>query len=369
MARQAGDSRPILFVTRKWPPAVGGMELYSRELAAAYRHLGPTDVVALPGRADGRPPHLLRLLGFMVTTAWTLAVRRRRYRLVHFGDLVLFPLCAWARLWAPGTRRIVTVHGLDLIYGRRRGALPRAYRAYLAFTRWLQGSAAAFVANSSSTRQVAEAAGFRAVHAVPLGITLEGEDPQPADLAMADPPFVLFVGRLVPRKGAAWFARTVVPLLPEAVTFAVVGAAWDAEETAALASAPRCRHLGRLPDAEVEALRRSAVAVVLPNQPGGVADVEGFGLAALEAAATGIVIASRLEGLIDAVVDGETGFLEAHDDPAAWARRIAELLDWPTDRRAAFVAQGRAVLRRRYAWDRVARQTLQAGCREGGEGP
>ncbi|MCB9959992.1 MAG: glycosyltransferase family 4 protein [Rhodospirillaceae bacterium] len=361
MAGPPGDSRPILFVTRKWPPAVGGMELYSRELADAYRHLGPTGVLALPGRADGRPPHLLRLLGFMVTTAAALAWRGRRYRLIHFGDLVLFPLCVWARLWAPGTRRIVTVHGLDLLYGRRRGALPRLYRGYLAMTRALQGSADAFVANSSSTRQVAEAAGFRRVRAVPLAIALAGDDPQPADLAMADPPFVLFVGRLVPRKGAAWFASSVLPLLSEEVTFVVVGAAWDAGEAAGLAAAPRCRHLGRLPDAEVAALRRSAVAVVLPNQPGGAADIEGFGLAALEAAAAGIVVASRLEGLIDAVADGETGFLEDPGDPGAWARRLQDLLDWPAERRAAFVAASRAVLRERYAWDRVARDTLAAG--------
>ena len=337
------------------------MELYSREIVTAYRRVATTDVLALPGRPDGRPPTLIRLIAFMVSTAVTLVRRRHRYRLLHFGDLVLFPLCVWARLWAPAADRIVTVHGLDLVYWRRPGVLPWIYRAYLALARRLQGCASVFVANSSSTRQVAIAAGFGTVQAVPLGITLGKEDPGAADLAIAEPPFVLFVGRLVPRKGAAWFARTVVPLLPNAVTFKVVGADWDPVEAAAVRAAPRCDYLGRLPDSDVAALRRSAVAVVLPNQPAAGSDIEGFGLAALEAAATGVVLASRLDGLIDAVIDGETGFLIDASDPSAWAGRVRDLLHWSPARRASFVLRCRAVLRDRYAWDRVARETLAAG--------
>ena len=56
---------------------------------------------------------------------------------------------------------------------------------------------------------------------------------------------------------------------------------------------------------------------------------EGFGLAALEAAAMGVpVVASRIAGLLDAVVDGETGTLVPPRDPEALSEALfAYLVD------------------------------------------
>lgn len=60
--------RRVLFVTRKWPPAVGGMELYSREIARAMARLASVDVIALPGLPDGRPPSMPKLAAFLLRT-------------------------------------------------------------------------------------------------------------------------------------------------------------------------------------------------------------------------------------------------------------------------------------------------------------
>ncbi len=55
---------------------------------------------------------------------------------------------------------------------------------------------------------------------------------------------------------------------------------------------------------------------------------EGFGLAALEANASGLpVVGSRVAGLDEAIADGETGLLHDLDDEVGMARSVVDLLD------------------------------------------
>ncbi len=351
----------VLFVTRKWPPAVGGMELYSRELAAAMARHADIDVEALPGKPDGGPPAALSLMAFFFRSAGVIAARGRNYDVIQFGDFVLFPLTVWASIVAPRTRRLVTAHGLDLIYGRQRGWRPFLYRLYFAAARLLQGAAHCFVANSSATADVAREAGLKQVAVVPLGVTLIHDEPVPTDntSALDNGRYALFVGRIVPRKGLAWFAENVLPQLPNDVGLKIVGTVWDKDELARALNNPQAEYLGRVSDDELRRLRRSAAVTIMPNRRLNDGDMEGFGLAALEAAAEGsVLVASGIEGIVDAVVDGETGFLAAHGDVDDWSQKINAVLAWSPARRAAFLADARKIIASRYSWDRVARQTL-----------
>src|SRR3546814_13112165 len=56
--------RPILYLTRKWPPAVGGMETYSDKLPQALARCAdiPVSVIAFPGRRHRQPPTATSLL-------------------------------------------------------------------------------------------------------------------------------------------------------------------------------------------------------------------------------------------------------------------------------------------------------------------
>ncbi len=355
----------VLFVTRKWPPAVGGMELYSREIAAAMARHAAVDVVALPGKPDGGPPGVLGLLAFFFRSAGVIALRGRKYDIIHFGDFVLFPLTVWASFVAPGARRLVTVHGLDLIYGRRKGAKPSVYRMYMAIARWLQGAAHGFVANSAATANVASEMGFENVTAVPLGVTLPQDAPASDENLSKDAEtsggerYVLFVGRIVPRKGLAWFSNNVLPQLPKGVRLKIVGTVWDKAELASALENPQTEYLGRIDDNALRRLRRNASVTIMPNRRSAGGDMEGFGLAALEAAAEGsVLVASGIEGIVDAVIDGKTGFMAAEGDVDDWTQKIETVLAWTPAIRAAFLTDAREALAKHYSWDRVARQTL-----------
>jgi glycosyltransferase involved in cell wall biosynthesis len=80
---------------------------------------------------------------------------------------------------------------------------------------------------------------------------------------------------------------------------------------------------------------------------------EGLGYSVLEALACGVpVVATRVGGLAETVVDGVTGWTCPPGDADAMARRIAEVLDNPVEGRRRALA-GRHMVEARYARERV----------------
>jgi glycosyltransferase involved in cell wall biosynthesis len=131
---------------------------------------------------------------------------------------------------------------------------------------------------------------------------------------------VLFVGRLVPTKGADVLLRAIATLGGSAASLTIIG---DGPERLRLQELGR--ELGvaiRMPgnadrDAIAAAMRRAAVVVVPSTYP------EPLGLVALEAMASGaIVVASGVGGLAESITDGVNGFLVKPGDPGVLAAAI-----------------------------------------------
>ena len=340
----------VLFVTRKWPPAVGGMETYSVELVAELRRLGlDVDLRALPGRPDGGAPGAAAIASFGLRTALALASGRGGWDAVHGGDMAVWPLALLGRLRSPRAALVLSAHGTDVAFAERPGLAARLYRGYLRLGARLRPQV---VANSDATGERARTLGFRDVAVVPLASrerAPEGSCPPGR--------YLLFAGRLVRRKGLAWFVAEVLPGLAPDIRLLVAGTDWDAGESAALAD-PRVEFRGAVGQDRLAALMAGALAVVIPNLPAGPGHFEGFGLVAVEAAmAGGLVLAPRLDGFTSSVVDGETGRLLPPADAAAWQDAIAELAEWTPEHRAAVGARARRHALEHFAWERVARET------------
>ena len=95
----------------------------------------------------------------------------------------------------------------------------------------------------------------------------------------------------------------------------------------------------------IPALLNSATVVLMPSRV-----IEGFGLVALEAAVMGRpVVASRIGGLSEVVVDGETGRLVETGDISALAEAITSLLDHP-DRAARMGQAARSRAQTMFSW-------------------
>lgn len=358
----------LLFVSRKWPPAVGGMETYSVELAAALELRFHVTKLVLPGRSDGRPPSLFSYGWFLAKAMLYCLFRGRNFSHLVLGDLILFPAALCCRLVRKRQQRIVVVYGLDLVYGQRNGLLPRLYAGYLAVFRVCQGLFSNVVAISAYTASLAEAAHLRNVRTVHPSLPTTPLTTAAVDEAKLPPAFVqarrriLQFGRLVTRKGALWFAQNVLPQLPEDVELFVAGSAHGYNDLDKLKSCGRTHYLGPMPAAGLAALIRSADVVIMPNtpSPAGGQDVEGFGLVAIETSSLGgVLVASGLQGISDAVLDGVTGVLVEPGNATAWRDALLQILDEPAEHRMR-----RRVMARQRTRERYSRQRMSDGFAE-----
>ena len=199
------------------------------------------------------------------------------------------------------------------------------------------------------------------VHVVPCGVDLEHFRPDgPADERRLEHR-VVYVGRLVERKGIGNIisALELVPGCELVIAGGPVQAALKDDVEACRLRALARRHgvqdrvalRGRVSREDLPALLRSADALVT------VPWYEPFGITPLEAMACAVpVVASAVGGMIDTVVDGVTGRHVPPRDPERLAAVLREVLADPARRRE----QGRAGVRRTrqlYDWDRVALST------------
>lgn len=346
----------LLFITRKWPPATGGMETYSFQFAAAAERMADVRKYCLPGRISGRPPGAISIIGFGVQTAVKLLFSSEAFERTHGGDLALWPLIWIARLKGHYGRLSIAVHGSDIGLASRLGVLGRLYRLYLKLAVSLLKDVR-LVANSRATASLCREMGFGCVEIVPLRVR-PAEPPEIRSVAF-DPPYILFVGRLIRRKGCAWFIRRVMPLLDAKLTLKVASTRGEADEMEAL-NGPKVEYLGPVYGEALLELRRNALAVIIPNIDLGPDSFEGFGLTASEAAASGTVtLVSDLDGLPDAVEDGETGFLIPAGDEAVWARKLMEIAGWTDQTRVTYLAGVRKKVLEQGDWSDIVWRTLR----------
>lgn len=308
-----------VFFTRKFPPSVGGMETLAAGVWRSLLRARPGAVLIAHGGANSRLP--LWLPGAVLRLLWL--VLRRRVSFVLTGDALAYaivsPLLRLLRV-----PHATMVMGLDVTFENR------LYRAVVLPP---LRRASSVLAISSATAQSAIDVGVPAsrVTVIRLGVELPPVAPRVdvrEQLGLpADARVLLTLGRLVPRKGALWFATEVLPLLDPSVHYVVAG---DGPQRSALEAVGGNVHLlGRISDDLRETVMRGADLFVQPNiaVPG---DLEGFGLVTIEAALRGTpVVAADLEGLKDAVVDDATGILLPSGDAPRWAAELTRLLADP----------------------------------------
>ncbi|MFN2587655.1 MAG: glycosyltransferase family 4 protein [Actinomycetota bacterium] len=246
-----------------------------------------------------------------------------------------------------GRARVVTDHGLGP--GRWPRADARIFDHFLTVSRY---SAQTLSAPASKTTVIYGGADTERFH------------PEPATRRAG----VLFVGRLTPHKGV----DRLIQALPHGATLTIAGA-WSDDarppETGypallrRLAASRDVRFLGAVAETDLPALYRRARVLVLPSVERTcygrhVAIPELLGLALLEAMASGTpVVASRVGGLPEVVVDGVTGFVVEPGDSAQLRTRLEQLLG--DDRLLAEMSgNARRHVEERFTWERCADRCL-----------
>jgi glycosyltransferase involved in cell wall biosynthesis len=197
---------------------------------------------------------------------------------------------------------------------------------------------------------------------VPCGVDVERFTPKGPRAPRGPRPRLLWLGRLVERKGVDTIIKAL-PRIPEAELVIAGGpprsdlpldpeASRLMELARTLRAAGRVTWLGRVAHDRVPALIRSADVVVCTPW------YEPFGIVPLEAMACGVpVVVSAVGGMTDTVVHGATGIHVPPRRPDVLALAVRSLLADPL-RREAYGIAGVDRARSRYSWDRVAEETL-----------
>jgi spore coat protein SA len=372
------------------PPVQGGaVEHWVDEIVRRY----PSDDVEItifsrPAGVAGQPG--VRYIG----VPWTATETRAKALRDWLGSRhPLSPLLKIQNVWSYGRRVVTQLAGYDIVciqnepnllamLRRRPGQrvvlhmhndhlIARAFRPL--YARAL-GKADRVVCVSNYICRRAAAAFPQ--HEDRFGVVVNGTDPdtfRPRGLGEADAPTALlnrlsgkrvifYAGRLVEQKGVhvliAAFSRVAAD--DPAVTLVIAGSSFFAGATmtdyqrglAASAGAigDRIVFTGFVPHSTLKHLYARADVVTLPSiwdEPSGLTVLEGM-------ASGAAVVTTKVGGIPELVVDGETAVTVPPDDAGALASAIATLLSDPERRRTMGRAARTAVIDR-FNWDRVAR--------------
>ena len=343
----------ILFLARRFPPSLGGVQTFSYKL---YEHASASRQVRL--HALGRE-HLAHLSWFVPTTyIASLLDIIKGVDLVFFSDGVIASLAPYLR---PFTKVpfVTTIHGLELTYSG--GLFSRLmHRGVMACDR--------VCVVSQKTAELTEEAG---VPGDRIRIAYNGIEPPVFDDGALDPVkdrlqtelglqfgkdrVLLNIGRQIPRKGVAEFIEKGFPLLEPDIHFVVCGDGPDHDRIRQAAvdqnAADRIHILGHVEDTTSSALRRNADLFLMPNvkYPN---DVEGYGIAPLEAMYDGLpVVAFEVDALVESCREG--GYLVPEADYQGYADQIHTYLSGSQDGKDRLRQEARDYIRREYAWSQT----------------
>jgi glycosyltransferase involved in cell wall biosynthesis len=247
------------------------------------------------------------------------SVKRAQPQLIHAhfasGGRSALPLAE-----SLGVPLVVTLHGCDVTV---RGSQAEIYRHLAEY-------ACLFVCVSEFIRARALEAGFPkeklSVHHIGIDRTLFS--PSETDGLSSN---VLFVGRLVEKKGCEYLLRAMRRVQGECpeceLTIIGDGPLRSSLEALAVELGLRCRFLGAQPTDGVRAALRSAKIFCVPSVTAANGDSEGLPTVLAEAQAMGVPVVSTTHGGIpEIVIDGVNGLLVPERDAQSLAAALLDLL-------------------------------------------
>jgi colanic acid/amylovoran biosynthesis glycosyltransferase len=323
-------------------------ETFIREQASALQNFTPFYVgaravpglsipkdrtfVVNPGTSVGKIWEFgTRPFGFPPSFAWKLKALNASLIHAHFAQDATAALPLAKALNIP---LVATFHGYDVTVQDDCAEKTWIQKQYFARRETLKTSAKLFIAVSDFIRRNAIAQGFPEERIVVHYIGVDSQRFQ-AVPNLDRQPVVLFVGRLVEKKGCEYLLQAMEQIqsqIPE-MEVVVIGEGPERQklETYAKQHLKHYRFLGAQPPEQVQYWMQQAQVFCVPSITADSGDAEGFGIVFAEAQATGLPVVSFASGGIpEAVAHEQTGFLAPERDVEALATYLKTLLTNPT---------------------------------------
>jgi len=249
---------------------------------------------------------------------------------------------------------VMTAYGIELFLTKNNVLLRR-------FLRPSVERADQIIAISKNTaRRTRELFPLAKTRIIPLGFSpLESKDLEEERSTNT----ILFVGRLVKRKGVDYLLRAIKHLearIP--VDLMIVGDGPERKNLELLVHDLNLRNVtfyGFIPQSHLKPYYQRAAVFVLPAITDPTGDTEGLGVVQLEAMSCGVpVIASRVGGIPDTITDGKTGLLVEQKNSQQLAEAIEALLN-DSELRSRLVNNATRVVKTEFSWERIAQRILR----------
>lgn len=361
----------ILFVSRAYPPILGGIENQNFGIGDSLSKIADVRVIANKYGKKNLPFFLpwvaLKSLFFIPG-----------YDAILLGDGVLSPVGFFWKIFYHRKKYFSIVHGLDITFSRKKSILGKIYRT-VNIPSLKKMDRLIMVGNETIFE--AEKIGISKENCVfiPNGFY---PDEISGNFSRSDLEKILKMnlgrkkiifrgGRFTKHKGVEWFIRNVMPKLPEEYVLIAAGGGIAKKTAGDENFYPKCREtvgllgmenrvklLLNLDRIDIKALFNLCDLYISPNiKVSG--SMEGFGITAIEAAACGrVVLASNLEGLKDAIKNNENGFLIEPENADLWAEKIKELLA-DDNFRQKFGEKAMKYTIENYNWNKIATRYLE----------
>lgn len=349
----------------------GGVETFVWELARAQARQGQRITIIGGAGAVRRPAPgvAVRTVPFIDRERFAVGPLRRAYALRKLAERLSMVPAAWPLLRDAELVHIHKPYDLVLAPWLRRRGVPLIYHGhgedFFRGDRRLMRDAAVLLACSGYNAATLEARYGRRPTIVYNGVDTDHFQPQPPDMVLREHlaprarHVVMLPGRMMPWKGQRYAIEALALLGDPGVRLVIIGGGEVRADLEVLAAALGVREqihfTGVVSHAQMPRYLACADLVLGTSYTS-----ETFGMLLAEAlACERPVIASTWRGYDDVVQDGITGARFATQDAGSLASVVRRLLDAP-DERARLAVAGRAQVRERFTWERIAARVASA---------
>ncbi|MCL0104450.1 glycosyltransferase family 4 protein [Dehalococcoidia bacterium] len=324
MDEEISSIMKISFIARNYPPQVGGAQKLNHELMHNLNNLMDIEIIS---NKFGEYSPL-----FHIYAMFKIVLIRKNINVVFLSDAYLSPIIPFIK-WILKKPVVIKVNGLDITFSNK---------IYQSIIPKFVNMADKVICISHATKKECTIRGVSPDRCKVILIGIDENCHKNHMVEEAHSKFnidkhsyiLLSVGRLVERKGIHWFVENVVPKLVKEEDNFVYIIAGDGPYRKIIENIVISKELekyvkilGKVSDDDLKLLYIVADAFIMPNIPVE-GDLEGFGIVLIEASSHGVpAIASNLEGIKDAVVDGKTGILVEPLNKDMFAQKILEMLD------------------------------------------
>lgn len=295
---------------------------------------------------------------FMGTAQIIKLARKKKYDIIHTHWPLPHAIFGYVASKISRAKHILYFHGVELMWVKNEVKFLKP------FLRWAIKQADAVMCNSSHTAARIKEIYNRDVHIIPSGQAVMSNIKAAEQIKQVnDQKQILFVGRLVERKGVKYLIEAFSKIVNKVdARLNIIGSGPEMEMLQKLTQErgieAKVNFLGMVSSKDLDYYYRNADVFVLPAVIDRKGDTEGLGVVLIEALTYKLpVIASSVGGIVDIIKDNETGLLVPEKDIDALSNAILKLLS-EADFAKQLAEKGYQYVNKMFNWDSITDQII-----------